>query len=170
MESTNTPEPASRPSPRLMAARPPRPGHTGLPASVAPAPPVRAALRHDRPAVRPGGWDRGRYEQALRHSQLSPPVRLLAWTLAHYAARSNGTIPRDDVPGTHRLAKATGLTELSARNSLLVLEREGWVTRQAPPEGQAGPPPMQLTIPAGTHLPRCPRPGPHTGGHDHHAP
>ncbi|WP_381797242.1 hypothetical protein [Streptomyces niveus] len=170
MESTNTP----RPSPRLMAERPPRPDHTGLPAIEAPAPPIREALRRDRPAVLPGGWDRGRFEMALRYSDLVPQARLVAFVLSHYAARSKGTIPSRDVPGTYRLVKATGLSELSARNSMLVLEREGWLHRPPPPEGQRrlDPEPIALTIPAGTRLPRrsdrtADR---HTGGHDHHAP
>lgn len=166
MEST------PRPTPRILAARPTRPDYTGLPASVAPVPPIREVLRTDRPAVLDERWDRGRYEMALRYSELAPPARLLAFVLSHYAARSRGTIPGPDVPGTYRLAKATGLSESSARNSLLVLEREGWLSRSGPDGKPAvGGPPIRLTVPADTHLPRRARQrDSHAGDHDHHAP
>lgn len=150
--------------------------HPPRPASCfAPAPPAREATeRQPPPPVLEERWERGRYEMALRYSALRPEARLIAFVLSHYSARSKGTIPSQDVPGTYRLAKASGLSERSARNSMLVLEREGWVRRPGRPDGRpvVGERPIRLTIPAGTPLRHSPdrTADSHTAGHDHHAP
>lgn len=140
------------PTPRDFAVRTARPDtHPG---------PSRQPRHHSPTPIEPipvvpGPWDRSAYETAVRFSELHPYARLLAFVLAHYAARTAGFISAEKVPEFQRLAKATGMQVERVQRSIFNLERNGWVTR---PQYDANHRGMQrsitLTIPLSQHLPR----------------
>lgn len=92
------------------------------------------------------------YEQGIRQSGLNPNSRLVALTLATYADRITGAIPAARQPGLNRLARATGLSNLSTRDALRELQQVCWIDRPSGPrQGRAGQVPstlpVRLTIP-----------------------
>ena len=68
----------------------------------------------------------------MRDSELPPPARHIALTLATWADVRTGVIPDDYMPSLTRLAEATGLDRSTVRRHLDRLEAEGWVERIRP--------------------------------------
>ena len=77
------------------------------------------------------------YERAVRDSELPPPTRHLALTLATWADVTTGIIPDEYMPSLTRLARATGLDRSTVRRHLDRLEAEGWVERHRPSVAEA---------------------------------
>lgn len=71
--------------------------------------------------------DCGRYEweRVIRRCEMNPSVKLVALTIATYAARDGGSI----YPGVTRLAAVTGLTDKTVRAGLKRLREIGLLTR-----------------------------------------
>ncbi|MFD3503724.1 hypothetical protein [Streptomyces sp. NPDC058678] len=72
------------------------------------------------------------YERAIRRSDLPPPSRHLALTIATWADMDTGVIPDRFQPSLGTLVVATGLDRKTVRRHLDRLEDEKWVRRDRP--------------------------------------
>lgn len=77
------------------------------------------------------------YERAIRRSDLPPPSRHLALTIATWADIDTGVIPERFQPSMNTLLAATGMSKGSMLNHLGRLENEGWITCDRPSEHDA---------------------------------
>lgn len=77
------------------------------------------------------------YERAIRRSDLPPPSRHLALTIATWADMDTGVIPEQYQPSMNTLLAATGMSKGSMLNHLGRLETEGWITCDRPSEHDA---------------------------------
>ncbi|MFG2873322.1 hypothetical protein [Streptomyces sp. NPDC048338] len=77
------------------------------------------------------------YERAIRASELKPPSRHLALTIATWADARTGIIPDRYQPSLTTLERATGLSRATVRTHLDSLEKGGWVKRSRPPVAKA---------------------------------
>lgn len=78
----------------------------------------------------PGG--RLAYERAIRRSDLPPPSRHIALTIATWADIDTGIIPDRFQPSLGTLEEATGLARKTVRTHLDRLEAGGWIVRDRP--------------------------------------
>lgn len=72
------------------------------------------------------------YERAIRRSDLPPPSRHLALTIATWADMDTGLIPDRYQPSMQVLLSATGMSKGSMLNHLNRLEADGWMVRDRP--------------------------------------
>lgn len=72
------------------------------------------------------------YERAIRRSDLPPPSRHLALTIATWADMDTGIIPDQFQPSLSTLAEATGLNRATVQRHLDRLEADGWIVRNRP--------------------------------------
>lgn len=77
------------------------------------------------------------YERAIRASELKPPSRHLALTIATWADVRTGIIPDRLQPSLTVLEGATGLSRATVRTHLTVLEKGGWLHRDRPAVAKA---------------------------------
>lgn len=77
------------------------------------------------------------YERAIRRSDLPPPSRHLALTIATWADMNTGIIPDRFQPSMRTLLAATGMSKGSMLDHLARLEAEGWLTCQRPSKRDA---------------------------------
>ncbi|HKX69904.1 MAG TPA: hypothetical protein VJM75_01695 [Acidimicrobiales bacterium] len=126
------------------------PARCQTPLVAAPAPTCQAPLNphpvEPVAAVAESGFDRVRWEQALMSSDAHGQVRLVGFTLAHYAL--GGQLPADSVQHSARMGRLTRLSQDRVRASLRDLERLGLISRPAV-EGWSRdmPRPITLTVP-----------------------
>jgi hypothetical protein len=87
--------------------------------------------QHDGSAARstPGRLE---YERAIRRSDLPPPSRHLALTIATWADIDTGVIADRFQPSMNTLLAATGMSKGSMLNHLNRLEVDGWIVRDRP--------------------------------------
>lgn len=135
---------STRPSPAFLAAQPHRPLTARPVAELGHPAPSRAVPRPSLPDDAPF---RMRYELGIRHSNLPKNARLLALTLATWAAWDTGLIPDNRHPGIPVMARATGLAEGAVREAMFALKDSGWVHRERNPAGPHKPSAITLTIP-----------------------
>lgn len=72
------------------------------------------------------------YERAIRRSDLPPPSRHLALTIATWADMDTGVIADRFQPSMNTLLAATGMSKGSMLNHLNRLEADGWIVRDRP--------------------------------------
>lgn len=72
------------------------------------------------------------YERAIRRSDLPPPSRHLALTIATWADMDSGIIPERFQPSLSTLEEATGLNRATVQRHLNRLEADGWMVRDRP--------------------------------------
>lgn len=72
------------------------------------------------------------YERAIRRSDLPPPSRHIALTVATWADMDTGIIPERFQPSLRTLAEATGLNRVTVQRHLDRLETDGWMVRDRP--------------------------------------
>lgn len=77
------------------------------------------------------------YERAIRRSDLPPPSRHLALTIATWADMNTGIIPDQFQPSLGTLTVATGLDRKTVRRHLDGLENTKWLERNRPDEVKA---------------------------------
>ena len=77
------------------------------------------------------------YERAIRASELKPPSRHLALTIATWADARTGLIPDRFQPSLTTLEQSTGLSRATVRTHLTHLEKDGWLKRSRPPVAKA---------------------------------
>ncbi|MEU0343173.1 hypothetical protein ABZ092_30545 [Streptomyces bobili] len=77
------------------------------------------------------------YERAIRRSDLPPPSRHLALTIATWADMDSGVIPDRFQPSLGTLEAATGLVRATVRAHLDRLEDEKWLERHRPDQVKA---------------------------------
>ena len=77
------------------------------------------------------------YERAIRASELKPPSRHLALTIATWADVRTGIIPDRLQPSLTVLEGATGLSRWAVRTHLDLLEEGGWLYRGRPSVAKA---------------------------------
>lgn len=77
------------------------------------------------------------FERAIRRSDLPPPSRHLALTIATWADIDTGIIPEQYQPSMNTLLAATGMSKGSMLNHLGRLETEGWISCDRPSEHDA---------------------------------
>ncbi|MET7781519.1 helix-turn-helix domain-containing protein [Streptomyces mirabilis] len=87
--------------------------------------------QHDGSSARPTPG-RLEFERAIRRSDLPPPSRHLALTIATWADMDTGLIPERFQPSLSTLEEATGLTRKTVRTHLDTLEARGWIVRDRP--------------------------------------
>lgn len=77
------------------------------------------------------------YERAIRRSDLPPPSRHLALTIATWADIDTGVIADRFQPSLSTLAEATGLNRATVQRHLDRLEADGWMVRDRPDQKKA---------------------------------
>ncbi|MGW3650221.1 hypothetical protein [Streptomyces sp. NPDC000878] len=77
------------------------------------------------------------YERAIRRSDLPPPSRHLALTIATWADMNTGIIPDRFQPSLGTLEAATGMGRKTVRTHLDVLEEREWLERHRPDKVKA---------------------------------
>jgi DNA-binding Lrp family transcriptional regulator len=77
------------------------------------------------------------FERAIRRSDLPPPSRHLALTIATWADMDTGIIPERYQPSLSTLAEATGLNRATVQRHLDRLETDGWIVRDRPDQKKA---------------------------------
>lgn len=77
------------------------------------------------------------YERAIRASELKPPSRHLALTIATWADVRTGIIPDRLQPSLTVLERATGLSRATVRTHLTLLEKGKWLDRDRPSVAKA---------------------------------
>ncbi len=124
--------------------------HIPTPKDTAPArchAPLTAPPAEPEPAATAPAFDRVRWEQALMSSDTHGLVRLVGFTLAHFAL--GGRLPADSVQHSTRMGRLTGLSQERVRASLRDLEKHQLISRP-PVEAWASrdvPRPITLTVP-----------------------
>jgi DNA-binding transcriptional ArsR family regulator len=87
--------------------------------------------QHDAGGARPTPG-RLEYERAIRRSDLPPPSRHIALTIATWSDMDTGRIPERYQPSLSTLAEATGLNRATVQRHLDRLEADGWIVRDRP--------------------------------------
>ncbi|MBB4711155.1 DNA-binding HxlR family transcriptional regulator [Streptomyces luteogriseus] len=77
------------------------------------------------------------FERAIRRSDLPPPSRHLALTIATWADMDSGVIADRFQPSLSTLAEATGLNRATVQRHLDRLETDGWIGRDRPEQKRA---------------------------------